>query len=107
VFVACLDRAKNSDARLLTGSHLLQVLWLDDERAVDFLIDLLDHKDRSVRSAALRLLNRLESGQAMTIPLPELPHQPAEYCRRRHETNFRETMTAAVREWNRAMKNGR
>ena len=39
--------------------HLQQVLWLNDERAVDFLIDLLPETDQDgVRARKLRRLNR-------------------------------------------------
>lgn len=44
VFLECLERCKAS--RTLGHFGLLKVLWLDDSRAVDFLIDLLPAKDR-------------------------------------------------------------
>lgn len=104
VFITCLDRAK--EGRLLVHLHLLQVLWLDDERAVDFLIDLLDHKDGRVGGGALSLLNQLELGHFIPRPVRELTHQPADYYKRRHDPAFRQAMTAAVRKWNREMKTG-
>jgi hypothetical protein len=35
MFIECLYEAKAQGGRLLAGIHLNQVLWLDDERAVD------------------------------------------------------------------------
>jgi hypothetical protein len=52
VFLECLEQAKKSGL-LATYSHLLQVLWLDDERALDFLIDLLPRSDEDKRRVAL------------------------------------------------------
>jgi hypothetical protein len=104
VFVDCLNRAKESGAHLFVGDHLRQVLWLDDERAIDFLIDLLDYK---AARGVLALLNQLETGRVMIVPPRELPHQPADYRRRRHDPEFREFMTAAIRRRNMETKNGR
>jgi hypothetical protein len=107
VFLTCLECAKANKGPLLVGRHLLQVLWLDDERAVDFLIDLLDHKDSFVRSSALGKLNQLEFGRRMGIPAREMPSQPGDYRKRRNDSAFRENMVAAVRKWNRSMNYGR
>ena len=107
IFIDCLNRAKASSGPLLIGSHLLQVLWLGDERAVDFLIDLLDHKDRRVRTQALGLLNELELGRRMGIPAASMPRQPEDYRARRNDAAFRDLMVGAVRKWNSEMKNGR
>jgi hypothetical protein len=58
VFISCLNRAKKSGL-LKVYFHLQQVLWLNDERAIDFLIDLLPERDHSsVRASGLRRLNR-------------------------------------------------
>jgi hypothetical protein len=35
-----------------------------------------------------------------------MPHQIEYYCSSRHETTFRESMTAAIRRWNRETKTG-
>jgi hypothetical protein len=43
VFVNCLERGKTNGSLGYTG--LLQVLWLDDWRSVDFLIELLPKRD--------------------------------------------------------------
>jgi hypothetical protein len=59
LFIECLHRAKASGL-LAVYFHLCQVLWLNDERAVDFLIDLLPETDRSIeRGRKFRRLNRL------------------------------------------------
>ena len=109
VFIECLNHAKVSHCNLLDGAHLLQVLWLGDERAIDFLIDLLDckNKDWFVQYQTLGVLNRLEFGRQIAVPAREMPRQPDDYRKRRHDPAFRELMTAAVRKWNSEMKNGR
>ena len=58
VFVECLNRAKKSGL-LNVHFHLQQVLWLNDERAIDFLIGLLPETDHAgVRARKLRRMNR-------------------------------------------------
>ncbi len=52
VFIECLAQARRSGLLAVYG-HLLQVLWLDDERALDFLIDLLPQEDEDKRKAVL------------------------------------------------------
>jgi hypothetical protein len=60
VFLECLEQAKKS-GMIASWPHLLQVLWLDDGRALDFLIDLLPQEDVDKRKAALfRLRNVLQ-----------------------------------------------
>ena len=107
IFIACLDSAKTEreGGKLLAGAHVDQVLWLDDERAVYFLIDLLDQRDREARTQALGLLNTLEFGWRTVIPAG-VPHGPEDYRRRRSDPVFREKMTAAVRKANRERKDG-
>jgi len=46
VFPELLERAKASGNPGLMSAHLLQVLWLDDARSIDFLMDLLPVEDR-------------------------------------------------------------
>jgi hypothetical protein len=103
VFLACLDQAREHGGRLLAGVHLEQVLWLDDERAVDFLVSLLDQTE--ARNWALNRLNTLELG-AQAVPPAHMPHQPEYYRSKRQDPGFRHRMTAAVRTWNRARKTG-
>jgi hypothetical protein len=57
VFVECLNRAKKSGL-LKVYFHLRQVLWLNDERAIDFLISLPETDHDGVRARKLRRLNR-------------------------------------------------
>jgi hypothetical protein len=58
VFGECLNRAKKSGL-LKIVFHLQQVLWLNDERAIDFLIGLLPETDHDgVGARKLRRLNR-------------------------------------------------
>jgi hypothetical protein len=73
-------------------------VWLDDERARDFLIDLLDEQDRK---------HRLEFGRPMGIPAKEMPHQPSDYDKLRKDPAFRAHLVAAIRKRNAESKNGR
>jgi hypothetical protein len=55
-------------------AHMYQVLWLDDERAVDSLIDLLPADDDDYQRMRRRgMLNRLEAAvpfiQTSNVPL--------------------------------------
>lgn len=105
-FVVCLEEARTVNPRLFVGRHLLQVLWLENERAVDFLIDLLDQEDRMVLSFTLGLLNELEFGRRMAIHYSRMPHQPADYRRLRDDPAFRAHMVAAIRKHNAESRNG-
>jgi hypothetical protein len=107
VFIGCLEEAKFLEPSVFQWVHLFQVLWLDDERVVDFLVDLLDQKDRMARAAVLRLLNELESGQRMWVPAEKMPHQPADYRRLRNDPVFRAHMVEAIHRWNAESRNGR
>jgi hypothetical protein len=107
VFIECLEAAKSANDDIFSYFHAFQVLWLNDERAADFLIDLLDQKDRMTQTTALRILNEVESGKRMAIPARELPHQPSYYRKLRNDPAFRVQMAAAVRRRNEENKNGR
>jgi hypothetical protein len=91
---------------IFQGVHLWQVLWLDDERAVDFLIDLLNQKDWPALSMTLGLLNQLEFGRPMGVPAREMPHQPADYRKLRGDPAFRAHMVAAIHKLNAERRNG-
>ena len=100
-FLSCLNESKSSVGRLFTGHHLYQILWLDDERALDFLVDLSGHNDHFVRYSVLSLLNQLESGEPFRLP-ERLEHGAEFYRRRQRDDGFRRTMVASIRRWNRA-----
>ncbi len=107
LFVTCLDDARSKSAGVFSiYPHLLQVLWLDDERALDFLIGLLKVKDRMTQSFTLGVLNELEFGRRMNVPPNDLPHQVADYFRLGSDPVFRAQMTAAIRQRNAQTKNG-
>jgi len=106
VFIECLEEAKSKHADIFPYRNLGRVLWLDDERAVDFLIGLLDVKDKMTQGFTLRLLNELELGRHMGIPSWEMPHQRAEYRQMRSDPAFRAHMVAAIRKRNAETKNG-
>jgi hypothetical protein len=55
IFIECLERAKTSES--LGYFEQLMVLWLDDSRAIDILIDVLPQRDRE--PAPWRLLRWL------------------------------------------------
>jgi hypothetical protein len=105
VFITCLDEAKKAGGRTL-AAHLYRVLWVDDERALDFLIDLLDQREREVWTLTLGLLNRLEFGQPFYVAAEKMPRQPKDYRDRRTDPAFRKEMTEAIRRVNRGMKGG-
>ena len=100
VFVKCLEHAMVDAKDLFCYPNLLRILWLNDERAVLFLIDLLDLPDRSNRNSVLSLLNQLESGAYIPAASWELPSQPADFQRRRQDQSFLSKMAAAVRKFN-------
>jgi len=58
VFIECLNRAKESGL-LSVPFHLEQILWLNDERSIDFLIDLLPLEDQDPRERRLLRLRNL------------------------------------------------
>jgi hypothetical protein len=106
VFIECLEEAKSKLGSIFQFGHLGQVLWLGDERAVDFLIDLLAVNDWGVQSMTLGLLNELEFGRRMGIPAGKMPHQPADYRKMRGDPTFRAQMVAAIQARNAQSKNG-
>jgi hypothetical protein len=106
IFIECLNRMRASDDAILKSAHFHQILWIGDDRAISFLIDLLDDADRFVRYLALSTLNRLEFNQRFLVPAEQLPRQPEDYRRRRHDSSFRQLMTAHLRASNARSKNG-
>ena len=58
MFIECLDRAKKSGLSSVYF-HLQQILWLNDERPIDFLIDLLPPEDQDPRERRLLWLRDL------------------------------------------------
>lgn len=131
-FIEVLNRAKTKPG--LSYMVVTRALWLDDYRAVDFLIDLLHEKDRectlwrvqrrrSFHMPFRRFWSRLITIRPIEHPGnyalmflnrlefgqevgPELKHLPSYYRMRRNELAFRDSMTAAVHRWN-AEWNGR
>jgi hypothetical protein len=106
-FIQCLEEAKSAKPEMFQWVHLLQVLWLEDERAVDFLVDLLDQKDTTGRWFVLGLLNQLEFGRRFDVPAVRMPHQPADYQKVRGDPTFRARMVAEMRKRNAESINGR
>lgn len=104
VFMDCLNRMKVSDRATLRAAHLDQVLWLDDERAIDFLIDLLDDSDSFVRFLALSTLNRIEFERGF-LSKKELPRTPEDYRSRRDDPAFQTLMVNHLQAHNAAVKN--
>jgi hypothetical protein len=105
VFIDCLEEAK-SRGGVFGYRPLLQVLWLDDERALDFLIGLLDVNDWTTQSLTLGLLNELEFARHMGIHASNMRHQPAEYRKLRNDPGFRAEMVAAIHKRNAETRNG-
>lgn len=105
-FPACLEEAKSKSITVFATPHLWQVLWLDDARAIDFLVDLLDKGDWSVQSLTLGLLNELEFGRGMGVAAAKMPHQRADYRKLRADPAFRVHMAAAIHRRNLESRNG-
>ncbi|MGA7238397.1 MAG: hypothetical protein WBY44_22120 [Bryobacteraceae bacterium] len=99
VLIACLDEARRSGGGPLFA-HLRKVLWLNNEWALDFMIDLLSNGDSLASSGALYLLNELEFGERILKPLLEMPRQARDFEKRRNDPDFRRLMTDAIRRWN-------
>lgn len=124
VFVECLDRAKNSGL-FKVFFHLQQILWLNDERAIDYLIDLLPETDSDCeRARNLRRLDRwlpfplrpitlwllrqrVQAAAPWALSLlnhlesghpvpPDVQRPPSYYRGRRGDPAFRESMLTAV-----------
>src|SRR5271165_134821 len=78
----------------LKRAHFRQILWLGDERAVDFLVKFLDDQDRSVSFFALSTLNQLEFGRRFHVPESQQPHNRNYYCAHNADADLRSTMVA-------------
>ena len=65
IFVDCLHEARSVRPKIFESAHLYQVLWLNDDRALDFLVGLLEVKEGTFYSFTLGLLNELEFGRRM------------------------------------------
>lgn len=97
-FSECLIRMKQSKSVSLRRAHIRQVLWLQDERAIDLLIDMLDDADDFVRLRALKFLNQLEFGERFPLSAGnELPRQAGDYQARRTDKALREHMVTNMR----------
>lgn len=105
VFVDCLNAMVESEGGNLKAAHLNQVLWLDDERAMDLLIVLLGDRDNFVRHLALSMLNMLEF--QTTSPNRAFARQPDDYRKRRNDAAFRALMVDQLKARNRSNTNGR
>ncbi len=107
VFIETLRRVRAVCPSLFGYFHAFKVLWLDDERALDLLIWLLDVKDAMVHFTALKILNELELGRRMPgVFANEMPHQSSDYKRLQTDPTFRAKMTDAIHCRNRESKNG-
>ena len=82
VFPECLEQAKASGNQSLLTAHLNQVLWLDDSRAIDFLIDLLPERDHE--SLFWRVFQRL----SLRWPWRRLLFRKWAAHRQRHAVGF-------------------
>ena len=87
-FPAILSELAASENPTLKQAHMDDVLLLDDERAVDILVEYLDDQDDFVRAMALTHLNSLECRTFFLMSPADLPHSAAEYRARRWEPQF-------------------
>jgi len=84
IFYDFLVQMQQSDSPGVKQAHLDDVLLLADERAVSFLVILLDDADSFVRSMALHHLNCLEHRKHFLLRPEDLPHD-AQYYRQHRE----------------------
>ena len=97
-FFDCLSRMKQSKSVSLRRAHIRQILWLQDERALDLLIDMLEDGDAFVRFRALKFLNQLELRERFPLSsVDEMPHQADYYQMRRTDKALRELMVTNMR----------
>lgn len=97
VFLDCIAEMVESESTPLKEVHLDQVLWIGDERAIRYLIRLLDDPGRFVRYLALSRLNELEHSRSFAGVT--LPTTATEYKARMNDQHFIETMTAHLQLW--------
>ena len=107
VFVECLREMVTGDDATLKQAHINQILWLEDERSIDLVIDLLDDDDSFVRFLALSCLNDIEFGKHHLLPLNALPCQAPGYKNRRTEESFRKMMVERLLEYRKLFTNGK
>ena len=107
VFVDCLERMRVSKDATLKQAHFHQILWLGNERAIDYLVELLDDADAFVRFLAISTLNGLEFQRLFFVPEAQLPCGSDLYRSRINDPNFRSMMAAHLRTRNAAVVNGR
>jgi hypothetical protein len=87
-FRECVHRMLLSSDSSLKKAHFHQVLWLNDESAIEALFDLLSDSDHFVGDMALLTLNQLEHDETFFVGPDRLPSQPGYFRRRRSEQGF-------------------
>lgn len=97
---------RSSTDAIFKQAHFHQILWLGDERAIDFLVELLDDSDHFVRFMALSALNELEFETRFLVPEIKLPCGSDAYRSRREDADFRSMMALHLRRRNAAAVNG-
>jgi len=106
VFVDCLNQMISNKNATFKQAHFHQILWLGDERAIDFLVELLEDSDQFVRFLALSTLNGLEFERLFFVPEAKLPCGSDAYRLRRKDADFRSMMVAHLRARNVKVVNG-
>jgi len=91
-FPECLRVMVDGDNAILKQAHIDQVMWLQDERVVDLLTELLEDDDTFVQHLALSKLNRIEHKKDFLCRSNELPSQSPHYLTARHDPQFRTMM---------------
>lgn len=85
-FPDLLEAMVRSDSATLRQAHLDDVLFLEDDRALTFLLRLLDDSDSLVRRMALSWLNGLED--EVHYLTPTFPHDAQYYRTRRSDAEL-------------------
>lgn len=96
-FVRILQQVMVNKDATVKQAHFDQILWLQDDRTVDMLIDVLDDKDEFVRHLALLRLNSLEFGKWFVgVASSELPRNSTYYKKHRNDLKLRQIMVSNI-----------
>jgi hypothetical protein len=99
-FVDCIVEMKSGHSAITKQAHFHQIMWLDDERAIDIYFELLRDPDSLVRFLALKTLNELEFDQRFMVPAKLFPCSGSDYESRREDKVLRELLATNLRNQN-------
>lgn len=97
-FLECIEQMIASDSNTLKEVHIDKVLWIGDERSINYLILLLDDGGKFVRSLALRFLNLIERGRRSSSADPQT--SASDYKMLQSDPDFIGRMVTRLQQWN-------